>query len=64
MRCMSLELVKGYINQIDQKVKISWIIPRVLDKDRIKIMMVKFDEWGNNVQELLKQVEKKAVFSN
>lgn len=31
MRAMSLELIKGSIDQIDGIVSVTWIIPRVLD---------------------------------
>lgn len=35
MRCMSLELIRGYIDQINSTVNVTWIIPRVLDNQRI-----------------------------
>mmetsp|Transcript_25954 Transcript_25954/g.22893 ORF Transcript_25954/g.22893 Transcript_25954/m.22893 type:complete len:163 (+) Transcript_25954:364-852(+) len=45
MRCMSLELVKGAIDEIDQRVRIDWIVPRVLDVSRISIMKDKIEGW-------------------
>ena len=42
MKAMALELVKGKIDQINQTVTISWIIPRVLDGDSIGVMRDKF----------------------
>ena len=35
MRALSLGLVKGSIDQVDQKVHMTWVQPRVLDKDQV-----------------------------
>ena len=37
MRALSLGLVKGTIDQVDGKVNITWVQPRVLDKKQVKI---------------------------
>jgi hypothetical protein len=42
MKSMALNLVKGKIDQIRQNITVTWIIPRVLDGDSIKVMRDKF----------------------
>ena len=49
---MSLDLIKGKINQVlnflfkvNQSVSINWVIPRVLNKQRIVVMREKIDDW-------------------
>ena len=37
MRALSLGLVKGSIDQIDKNIFISWVQPRVLDINQVKI---------------------------
>lgn len=52
-RAMSLELIKGQIDQVDQKVNVTFIQPRVLDKARIGTMRGKFGSWENGLKDLL-----------
>ena len=37
MRALSLRLVKGSIDQIDKNIFISWVQPRVLDINQVRI---------------------------
>ncbi len=32
MRALSLKLIKGTMDQVDQTVDVQWVVPRVLDK--------------------------------
>lgn len=38
MRALSLGLVKGSIDQIDNKIFISWVQPRVLDINQVNFI--------------------------
>ena len=38
MRALSLGLVKGSIDQIDSKIFISWVQPRVLDINQVSYL--------------------------
>ena len=38
MKAMSLELVKGLIDEVDQVVHITWILPRYLSMNHLQIM--------------------------
>jgi 26S proteasome regulatory subunit N9 len=53
IKTMSLGLVKGVIDQVDQIVRISWVKPRVLPKDKIKIMSDKLARWDEQIKTTL-----------
>jgi 26S proteasome regulatory subunit N9 len=53
MKAMSLGLVKGVIDQVDQIVRISWVKPRLLAKDKIKIMSEKLARWDQQIKDTL-----------
>ena len=36
MRAMSLGIIKGLIDEVEENVSITWIQPRVLDKNQIR----------------------------
>jgi len=58
MKAMSLGLIKGLINEVENVVKVTWIMPRVLDKERIGVMREKIDQWNHSVSGLIKTIEK------
>lgn len=60
MKALSLDLVKGSIDQVDQKVHMTWVQPRVLDKDQIGTMQKKLEVWCKDVRDMEKLVENKA----
>lgn len=49
MRALSLGLVKGTIDQVDGKVNITWVQPRVLDKKQLASMMDRLSDWCKDV---------------
>jgi len=57
MRAMSLKLIKGTIDQVDQRVNITWVLPRVLDNTQMQQMNERLTEWGGNVSKTLMYVE-------
>ena len=42
MKALSLGLVKGSIDQLDQEVNMTWVQPRVLDINQVCVWM---DRW-------------------
>ncbi len=36
MKALSLGLVKGSIDQVDKKVHMTWVQPRVLDRNQVR----------------------------
>ncbi|CAG0897372.1 unnamed protein product [Darwinula stevensoni] len=60
MKALSLNLVKGYIDQVEQKVYMTWVQPRVLDKKQVSVMINRLDTWCRDIQAMEMLVEKKA----
>ncbi|KAG2202556.1 hypothetical protein INT47_012550 [Mucor saturninus] len=52
MKALSLKLIRGSIDQVDQLVVVTWVQPRVLDKDQIDGMRRKLEEWDNQVKKI------------
>jgi 26S proteasome regulatory subunit N9 len=61
MRALSLGLIKGTIDEIDRKVYISWVQPRVLDINQIKIMRASLDTWSTEVNKIISHVHTNSV---
>ena len=40
MKALSLGLVKGSIDQVDAKVHMTWVQPRVLDREQVRLNVV------------------------
>merc|ERR1719502_570012 len=49
MRAMSLELIKGTLDEVDQILHVEWVQPRVLDKDQLTHLVERLDEWSGKV---------------
>lgn len=45
MRAMSLGLIKGIIDEVDSTVNITWVQPRVLDKERLGLLVDQLSGW-------------------
>lgn len=58
IKCFSLKLIKGFINQIDEVLTITWLQPRILNLDQIKILSDHLNKWDSQVDTLSKQVYK------
>ena len=46
MRAMSLELIKGKIDDVDSTVNVSWVQPRVLDKSQLSSVRDQLATWS------------------
>ncbi|KAG0674608.1 hypothetical protein C6P42_002147 [Pichia californica] len=49
MKCLSLGLIKGLINQVEENVEVSWIQPRTMTLSQIQSMKVKMEVWNEKV---------------
>ncbi|KAI8329850.1 hypothetical protein BC941DRAFT_442059 [Chlamydoabsidia padenii] len=52
MKALSIQLLRGSIDQVDQLVVVTWVQPRVLDKSQIDGMRRKLEEWNNQVKKI------------
>ncbi|KAI0016361.1 hypothetical protein F4780DRAFT_783328 [Xylariomycetidae sp. FL0641] len=57
MKALSLGLVRGTIDQVDELVNFTWVQPRVLDMAQIASMNARLGEWGENVNKLGNWIE-------
>jgi len=60
MKALSLNLVKGSIDEVDRCVHMTWVQPRVLDKTQIGVMKEKMKIWSSMVLDMERLVEIKA----
>jgi len=60
MKALSQGLVKGRIDEVDQTVSLTWVQPRVLDKQQLVTMTKKIDSWCQSVQSMEVLIENKA----
>lgn len=60
MKALSLALVRGSIDHVDRKVHMSWVQPRVLDRNQIGTMQKRLEDWCTDVQSMELLMEKKA----
>ncbi|KAJ1439704.1 26S proteasome subunit like protein [Ochromonadaceae sp. CCMP2298] len=57
MRAMSLGLIKGTIDEVDAAVNITWVQPRVLDRDQLKMLSEQLGSWTDKVKSTLVTIE-------
>ncbi|XP_070532032.1 26S proteasome non-ATPase regulatory subunit 13-like [Ptychodera flava] len=60
MKALSLGLVKGSIDEVDKKVHMTWVQPRVLDLQQIASMQQRLEHWCTEVKNMKVMVEDKA----
>ena len=49
MRAFSLHLMEGSMDQVDQTVSVTWVLPRVLDSTQLQALASRFGEWAVKV---------------
>jgi 26S proteasome regulatory subunit N9 len=52
MKALSLGLIRGTIDQVDQIVRVTWMQGRVLDRSGIESMKVQVENWSQGVRGL------------
>ncbi|KAH9904565.1 hypothetical protein F4778DRAFT_732894 [Xylariomycetidae sp. FL2044] len=57
MKALSLGLVRGTIDEVDELVNFTWVQPRILDMGQIASMNQRLGEWGENVTKLGNWIE-------
>lgn len=59
----SLKLIRGSLDQVEEKVYISWVQPRVLSREQIGGLATRLDEWVQKLngveQRIAVEVEEK-----
>ncbi len=57
MRAMSLNLIRGSIDQVGQFVNVTWVQPRILDKQQIGVVAEQLEGWATRVKDTYLSVE-------
>jgi 26S proteasome regulatory subunit N9 len=60
MKALSQGLVQGKIDQVSGAVDMTWVQPRVLDKQQVKIMTKKIESWSTAVSNMELMIENQA----
>ncbi|CAF3643122.1 unnamed protein product [Rotaria sp. Silwood1] len=60
MKALSLDLIRGNIDQVDQKLNMHWVKPRVLDLRQVATLKKRLDQWTNDVKQMSTLVEQQA----
>lgn len=60
MKALSLGLLRGSIDQVDQIARINWVQPKVLDMKQIDGMRTRLQEWDSSVNQLGNWIESKG----
>jgi 26S proteasome regulatory subunit N9 len=60
MKAMSLELVKGQIDESAEKVQIEWIMPRYLNKEHLTVLINRMKDWEQKMENVILLVEGQA----
>lgn len=60
MKALSLGLVRGSIDEIDQKCHMTWVQPRVLDRQQIASMQKRLDVLGTDIGHMERLLETHA----
>ncbi|CAH8531036.1 unnamed protein product [Schistosoma turkestanicum] len=65
MKALSLKLIKGRIDEVNQCVSLTWLQPRVLDKEQIGSMCARLKEWSFAVEGMksLVEVDTKSILT-
>ncbi|KAL1853501.1 hypothetical protein VTK73DRAFT_9012 [Phialemonium thermophilum] len=58
MKALSLGLLRGTIDQVDEVAHINWVQPKVLDMKQIDNMRLRLKDWDENVNELGNWIER------
>merc|ERR1719220_901343 len=60
MRALAKGLVKGSIDQVDRTVNLTWVQPRVLDRDQLKTLMSKISSLTASIRTMENMIENNA----
>jgi 26S proteasome regulatory subunit N9 len=57
MRALSLQLIRGKIDEVDATCRVEWVLPRVLQKEQIQLMHDQLKTWCGTVDSTLSFME-------
>lgn len=60
MKALSLGLVKGHIDEVEQRVHMTWVQPRVLDLEQVSVIQNRLHQWCEDVKQMENLLESNA----
>ena len=60
MLALALGLIRGSIDQVDEKLNMHWVKPRVLHLCQVGTLKKRLDQWTNDVKQMSTLVEQQA----
>ena len=60
MRGLSLKLVKGHIDQVEQTATLTWVQPRVLNNEQVTMMAHRVKNWVSDVKSKEQNIYERA----
>ena len=61
MRAFSVRLLEGSVDQVEQTVQITWVLPRVLNDAQTTDLAGRFSEWSNKVRTTKEYMQEQTV---
>ncbi|XP_076444578.1 26S proteasome non-ATPase regulatory subunit 13-like [Babylonia areolata] len=52
MKALSLGLVKGLVDEVEQRVHMTWVQPRVLDLEQVAVIQNRLQQWSEDVKQM------------
>lgn len=52
MKALSLKLIKGSLDQVDEKAVITWVQPRVLSREQIGSLATRLEQWVDKLNKM------------
>ncbi|KAF8200203.1 hypothetical protein BJ912DRAFT_898190 [Pholiota molesta] len=56
MKALSLNLIKGSLDQVDEKALITWVQPRVLSREQIGSLAKRLEEWVDKLSKVEERI--------
>jgi len=63
MKALSLKLIRGSLDQVDQKAQITWVQPRVLSKEQIGGLAKRLEEWVSKLNTVEQKIAPEVLAS-
>ena len=63
MKALSLKLIRGSLDQVDQKATITWVQPRVLSREQIGGLAKRLEEWVEKLNSVEKRIAPEVLTS-
>ncbi|EIW56758.1 proteasome regulatory particle lid subunit RPN9 [Trametes versicolor FP-101664 SS1] len=64
MKALSLKLIKGSLDQVDQKAQITWVQPRVLSRDQIGQLAQRLAGWNAKLHQVEERIAPEVLVNS